>query len=347
MFQQFRDVINPERDLISQLRRSDLSISNAAGIREHLTRELAPHTFTLTGIQSDTVNFWHRSLDLGGIGVHYIDYECYADHALVLVDQPQDGIMIKFPLSEPTLVSVNDGEFCVHPSEFAVVGIGERFSTRMAGRSRHLTVTIDGDWLARYFASRDLPILGRNLDFPAIAHSLERDGLILSGVLSTLMGGLSRGDKTLAAQGVSTHLKELIAAVVLTLSPVYRRVELAQTLPDTVPDYVHRAEQFMLAHLEESIDINDIVRAAGATRRTLHSGIRKHRGTTPMMMLKTMRLKAAKSALEDPAMAEQSVTTIATTYGFYHLGRFSQDFKDTFGVLPSQVSRNWRHANAI
>ncbi|MEW5420592.1 AraC family transcriptional regulator [Amorphus sp. 3PC139-8] len=343
MIAQFQDLIRPDDPLRSDLRTQAVCLGDAGDIRGHLDTALAPHSFSLTNARSSAVGFWHRSVDLAGMSVHYIDYECDAEHATVDVDQPQDGIMLKLPLAGATVISVDGDDYVVEPNQFAIIRPGAPFRAVMAGDSRHVTLTIEGSWLQGYLASRDLGLRHGDLSFQKGPYNVQTDGLLLSGVITSLICSLARGDGTLGAPGVVTHLKELITSAVLGLSPEYRLAGRADDASDSAPAYVRRAERFMRENLDQPIDMGDIIHSSGVMRRTLYSGFRRHRGTTPMAFLKALRLKAAKQALERTPPGRNAVTEIAMTYGFFHLGRFSRDFKLTYGVLPSElVGRNDR-----
>lgn len=340
MLQQFDDIISPPNTALrARLRNAGMRISGAAQIRDHMCAAMAPHTIDLAGRRSDTVDFWHGFIDLGGVSVHYIDYQCDVDAVKVVVEEPQTGIMLKFPVSRQSRISVGGAEYAVRPNEFTVIGPGAQYRTTMAGNSQHLAVTIDGAWLSTYLTSQDLPLRGQNLTFAPTAYRVEDEGFLLSNVLLTLVRGLCDGNESLNTYGLATHLKQLITSATLGLSPEYRAVGQAKSQPDRVPGYVLSAERFMQDSLQDQIGLEEIVRESGVPRRTLFAGFRKHRGTTPMARLKSMRLKAVKAALEADVPQDQTVTEVAMTYGFYHLGRFSKDFSDAFGALPSEVLR--------
>lgn len=337
--QQFQELIEPDAALRRQLRGPDLPVRDATDIHRHMSRVIAPHVFDLTGIRSKAVDFWHHAVDLDGISLHYVDYQCDAEMANVVIEKPGDGITVKFPLAEPTLITTDETRYCLHPNQFTVLPPGQPYRAVMRGECRHLTLAIDGDWLGRYLNSRDLPVRAHNLSFALRAYDVDAEGMLLSGILATLIGGLMRNDRTLQSPDVAGHMKELITAAVLDLSPEYRRAGRCAAGTEHVPEYILRAEAYMAGNLDETILLEDIIGQSGATRRTLHAGFRRHRGTTPMTLLKVMRLKAAKAALEQAADDQPHVTRIAMTYGFHHLGRFSTEFKAAFGILPSQVRR--------
>jgi AraC-like DNA-binding protein len=339
MIQQFQELIEPDVTLRRHLRGADLAVTDATDIHRHMSRVIAPHAFDLTGIRSRSVDFWHHAIDLDGISLHYVDYQCDAEMANVVIDQPGAGITVKFPLAETTLINTGRTRYCLRPNQFTVLPPGQPYRAMMRGECRHLTLAINGDWLGRYLNSRYLPVQAHNLSFALRAYDVGTDGMLLSGILATLIGGLMRNDRTLHSPGVATHMKELITSAVLGLSPEYQRAGRCEAGAEHVPGYILRAEAYMSDNLDETILLEDIIRHSGTTRRTLHAGFRRHRGTTPMALLKVMRLKAAKAALEQAAEDAPHVTRVAMTYGFHHLGRFSNEFKAAFGILPSQVRR--------
>jgi AraC family ethanolamine operon transcriptional activator len=43
---------------------------------------------------------------------------------------------------------------------------------------------------------------------------------------------------------------------------------------------------------------------------------------------------------------QASITDVATRWGFFHLGRFSQEYREHFAELPSQTLRSQRSGAA-
>lgn len=342
MIPQFSDIVRPDNSLLDQLRATALRVSDPGTIRAHLSSVMAPHDFCLGGRRSNSVELWHGSADLNGIALHYIDYQCDAESVTVAVNEPHDTIFVKFPLTGETRVCVDGKDYIVHPNEFTAIGANKPFRTTMHGCSRHLSLIISGSWIAQYVAKQGLSERSGRFNLASSVHNIPTDGILLASTLAGLLASMCRNDPMLGTQSVTTHLKELITSVVLGLSPNYREASCGLAVPDVIPGYIRRAERFIKDHLDEPITMDDIVRHAGTTRRTLHAGFQKHCNTSPMALLKSLRLRAAKSALENPALDANGVTRIAMTYGFYNLGRFSQEFKCAFGLLPSELRR--RHS---
>lgn len=106
------------------------------------------------------------------------------------------------------------------------------------------------------------------------------------------------------------------------------------------PYFVKRTEEFILPHAHEPLSIEHLAEYAGVSVRTLFSGFREFRNTSPMAFLRDVRMEHAHLELCHPGNA--SVTDIALKWGFSHLGRFSQAYCKRYGELPSATLRHRR-----
>jgi len=113
---------------------------------------------------------------------------------------------------------------------------------------------------------------------------------------------------------------------------------------NTVPSHVRRVEEFIEAHWDQAIKIEDLVDATGVGARAIFKAFQQTRGYSPMAFARTVRLKRARDMLAAPD-AETSVTSVAFVCGFGNLGHFARDYRQAFGELPSvTLSRATRRA---
>jgi AraC family ethanolamine operon transcriptional activator len=85
------------------------------------------------------------------------------------------------------------------------------------------------------------------------------------------------------------------------------------------------------------LTLTDLCQALGTSSRALCYGFQEIFGTTPIAYLKLLRLQGANRALKATESNPETVTEIATQFGFYHLGYFARDYKQMFGELPSET----------
>ena len=107
------------------------------------------------------------------------------------------------------------------------------------------------------------------------------------------------------------------------------------------PYLVHRCCRFIEDNLLEALALDDLCRVAGASPRTLEYAFREVLGSSPMAWYRSRRFAAARRVLGSRPPAA-SVTEVATRFSFWHLGRFSVEYRTRFGEPPSATLRRAR-----
>jgi AraC-like DNA-binding protein len=79
-----------------------------------------------------------------------------------------------------------------------------------------------------------------------------------------------------------------------------------------------------------------IARSVGVSPRYLYE-ILHGAGTTPMALVKQLRLEECRRKLTDPALAHRSIKEIARSMGYPRPDQFAHDFKQMFGVAAGSV----------
>ena len=102
-------------------------------------------------------------------------------------------------------------------------------------------------------------------------------------------------------------------------------------------DIVQEAEVFMLANLDQPLTLEAICQAVKTSKSALSYGFQEIFRLSPMAYLKTIRLHGVRRALKAHNPETASVVGLANCYGFWHMGHFSQAYKQMFGELPSET----------
>ena len=111
-----------------------------------------------------------------------------------------------------------------------------------------------------------------------------------------------------------------------------------------IPEPGLRARALRLAvkyiddHAAEPPTVEQICRASGASWRTLDYAFRDQFDLTPKQYLQTVRLQRVRRDLlrESP---DRSISDIAASWGFWHMGQFAAVYRGQFGELPSETVR--------
>lgn len=142
-----------------------------------------------------------------------------------------------------------------------------------------------------------------------------------------------------------SHQQDAIAEKVhqdILLTGLLELLKTNQTSHALPPSYAHRkavvdrVKRYVDEHLEGPVTMEQLCQLTHVSRRTLQYSFTTILGISPLQFLRLTRLNRVRRALR-VASPEQSVTEIATYWGFWHLGQFAHDYKQQFGEPPSQT----------
>ena len=126
----------------------------------------------------------------------------------------------------------------------------------------------------------------------------------------------------------------LLASILCSFSNNYSDI-LNRQSAKIAPWQVCRVEEYIEAHWNQPILIENIVAISGCSARSIFRAFQQHRGYSPMAFAKKIRLQHARKMLLNSE--EKTVTRVALACGFADLGRFSRDYAEAFGELPSRT----------
>ena len=120
--------------------------------------------------------------------------------------------------------------------------------------------------------------------------------------------------------------------------PIWRPDAGVRLAPRDPPDTLRLATEFIERHAAEPIGLAEIAAAARLSPRALQAAFRQHLDTTPLAHLRSVRMDRANAALESARPGDgQTVSSIASAWGFPQLSRFARDHKRRYGRSPSET----------
>lgn len=205
-------------------------------------------------------------------------------------------------------------------------------------------VVLDEAWLAARAEARGLsPLLQGRAEVCAATLSPHRH----VALCQTIESMLSLGASDEAALPWGRRAMDMLGAQLLQLlarcgddaawqgPPASAQRRLAQVM--AVRDMA--ADPFN--HL---LSVEDLCARLHLTPRTLHNHFLASVGISPADFLRSVRLNACRRRLRGTAAVQLHVQDVAAQWGFFHMGRFAQAYKELFGELPSQTLRLSRQA---
>jgi AraC-like DNA-binding protein len=178
--------------------------------------------------------------------------------------------------------------------------------------------------------------------FPARSPGVK----MLGQIASIMTAATSRSDGFLQFPLASANLQECIRHVVLEGFEHNFSDNLRRPRSPALPRYIRRARDYIHSNLDRPLSILDIAADCGASPRSLQLGFRRFLDTTPRAYIQAVRLQQVHGDLINEENRE-SVTEVALKWGFTHLSRFSELYRQHYGVSPSQTRRQQSTARAL
>ncbi|MET8252291.1 helix-turn-helix transcriptional regulator [Micromonospora sp. NPDC005197] len=132
----------------------------------------------------------------------------------------------------------------------------------------------------------------------------------------------------------------MLAAAALAIFPNTAFTdETAEDRRDASTATLRRAVAFMEENADRDISAADIASAAAVSQRAVQLAFRRHLGTTPMAYLRRIRLDRAHHDLVRADPGQETVSAIASRWGFANHSRFTARYHASYGVPPRETLR--------
>ncbi len=161
--------------------------------------------------------------------------------------------------------------------------------------------------------------------------------------VSTALASAPRGLHAEAAANVDRTLLRSLARFSLDASAGRDR---RSPLRVDRPSAFRSIFEFLRNLSAEPVYVEDLCRATGLPERTLRFLFLEQFGESPVRVLRARRLCLVHEALLAPGVGLKQIRRVAESYGFWHMGQFSADYRALFGVRPSDTVRRARSSGS-
>jgi len=251
--------------------------------------------------------------------------------------QPFDGIQITMPISKALEISRGSGErIKASGSVGTIVRDEELMQARFRPASDIYGVCIAQDELRKFVATLSARPFTQGKWNDRTFDLDTGVGRTLMNLSAAMVEGLSHKNPLAGSELALQSLKNAVLGTVIQCLPEGGVIfgERSSLIP--TPRHVRRAIDFIRAHANQVITLADIAAAAQTSPRALQEGFKRFKETTPMTYLRNVRLMRAHEDLLDPTKP-RSVSGIAVSWGFFHMGEFSAQYKQVYGRSPSET----------
>ena len=302
-------------------------------IHHHMTRMFCPHELRLEG-GSPPIDFRHHHASLQSVTFNATDYGNPYGRVVVNIP-PMDSIyLVQFSLAGVAQIRHDNETFELKPGHMSVLNPGVRLRQTFADGYKHFTVKLSKGGLEAVLA-QELGFRPGDLRFCSTPVRLEGAAVAFAQLVRTICDDLEHGSSAFGHSRAVGAVEQALQRLLLAAVP-HNHTELFDTPVSTpAPFYVRRVEEFIHQHASDPITLEEMITVSGVSARSLHTGFRRFRGTTPMSYLKNCRLVLAHRQLREGAESGLTVTEVALACGFTHLSKFARDYYERFGERPS------------
>ena len=306
-------------------------------VREQVAGFYCAHSLNLKSARSRLDTRYHR-VSLGYMSFNYLSYG--ADVSIV-PGEFKDFYMVELPLSGSACINYGKNSVRSEENVGAVVSSIRPVSSEWSGNAKRLMVQIDRDFMERCATGILSHPLKSPLDFKLELDLSSGIGCILKSYVEHIIQQLNEDNYFDKYHLVRRQVARTILTMLLSgQSNNYSEEIKAVEIPGA-PKKIQRAYDYIMAHFDKDISIDDIVGISGVSARSLFAGFKRYKGVSPMMVLKTRRLQAAHNDLKLLSDGG-TVTQTAYKWGFSHMGNFAKDYKKMFGELPSETIQKYQ-----
>lgn len=298
--------------------------------REEVARVFCPHRLDTIG--RGAFDACHNHLPGERLSLNFIEYGA---KTLIAPGELKDFYLLQIPLSGGAAINNGLGNYYSCSQTAAV--LNPHLPTTMIWDEgcRQVLVRIERKAMQDHLSQLLGATAEQPLTFSGPLDLTEGVGQALRSLVMHLVCEADAGRTPILGGGLLARQMEaaILSGLLEAREHNYSKY-LRPTQSAAAPRHVRKAEEFIRANLDTPIALADIAAASGVTPRALQLGFRNFRNTTPMESLRTERLRRVHQELMAAAPGA-SVTEVAIRWGFSHLGRFSQAYKNQYGQSPS------------
>jgi AraC family ethanolamine operon transcriptional activator len=212
---------------------------------------------------------------------------------------------------------------------------GAAFSCRSGRGFDVTTISVNEALLSSLAEAEELTVGAKNspLSFNCDWRALKTIRLSVQQIFQQLNGDAGPAQRRAILDGLCADLS--MQLLLAGSSPIHTRRPSGQSRRRAR----ERAIEYMHANVRSNPAIGRMCEIIGCSWRLLNYAFKECYGMGPKAYLLMLRLDGLRGDLL-AADHHETVTTIATRWGFTHFGQLGRDYKKLFGELPSQALRS-------
>ncbi len=306
------------------------STTDAEACREYISAATGTHKFDIARA-STFRDFAHHECAIGRVSLHRVNLDC-TDGFRITKSDVAPYYSFQFLLDGECRVDGPFGTVLAKPGDVFVLDPDQVTREFWSRNCLQFLLRVDRDFIEQALMAE----LGRTLSGHLMFDPRMPDPGIGSW-LNRIVDGFKQGSGStiLSDRRVVKGFEQTLVTMLLAGLRHSESEEYARPAAVAAPYYVKRAENFIRAHLNDELTVDNIAAAAGVSARSMFYGFKRWRNTTPMAFVRNARLDVARKELEAARHTGATVSQAAINAGFTNFSQFSKIYKARFGETPS------------
>lgn len=295
-------------------------------VSEYVNSHVGPHRIHLTTKQRSHAGLSHRAY--GDLDLCALSYGCRVQVTCPALERFYHLQVLR---AGRCLWRSRGEEYVFRPGELLLINPDDPVELTYSDDCEKFILKLPVHWVDAACERRQWKRSGEFIRFGS-RHQLERYRC-LPRLLELLC--LEAEDEQADAASSQQHYARIIAEkLLLNVSN-----DAVRTPDKEVSPLFERIVHYIDEHVQQNIRPEQLARLSHISERSLYALFERNVATTPKHYIRERKLERIHAALRNPASGVRNVTEIALDYGFTHLGRFSECYRQKFGELPSETLR--------
>lgn len=302
--------------------------------RERVAAIFCPHRLDTIG--KSPLNARHHHLRGERLSLNYIEYGA---KTLIAPGELDSFYLLQIPLQGHAAIANGSDRYASGPQSAAILNPHRPTTMIWEEGTRQVLLQVNRQALQDHLCQQLGAASDRPLTFEGSIDLTTGAGAALRRLILHLVAEADDGRPPIGQGGLmSRQIESTLMSGLLEAGNHDHAALLGRSIAEPRPRYLRLAENFIEAHLDMPITIEDVAAAAGVSARGLQLAFQHHRGTTPMEFWRQLRLARAHADLMFGA-PDTTVTSVALRWGFTHFSRFSEAYRARYGLSPSATLR--------
>lgn len=308
------------------------SLKQAEDVLDWMVKVNGPHRLHIPTPKN--IDFLHEGIKVGGTTFGTIQYSTLAN---IAIDNLEHCYIFNVPIEGIQEIKIKSSTIYSSDAVAAIFSPHQPFSMILEPDCQKKMIRLSKDTVENHLSQ----LLGYKISQPLIFDiQAPMQGPIQKwfNLAMNFQDFLAEYDSLLDFQNIWNNFEKNLVSILLNTQPHNYSLELERRLKGK-PSYLNYIESVFKENLSRPLSLTDLEKILGLSREKLYHDFNTYYGQSPVAYLRNLRFEESHKRLKNIKPWE-NVSSIAMDCGFQQLGRFSQEYKNRFGELPSETLKN-------